>query len=61
MPRSEPSRGAARRRDVRGWIILAWVVGCGLIYGKMVVEQRGGKLQGWINRIAQEVRRPAKS
>jgi hypothetical protein len=46
---------------VRGWIILAWVVGCGLIYGKMVVEQRGGKLQGWINRIAQEVRPPAKS
>jgi hypothetical protein len=48
MPRSDPPRETGRRPDWRGWIMLAWVVWCGLLYGKMVVERRGGKLQGWI-------------
>ena len=34
--------------DWRGWLILAWVVWFGLLYGKMVVEERGGKVKGWI-------------
>jgi hypothetical protein len=34
--------------DWRGWIIVAWVVWFGLLYGKMVVEQRGGKLSAWL-------------
>ena len=42
MRRSENNR---RSIDWRGWIILAWVVWFGLLYGKMVVEQRGGKLK----------------
>ena len=37
--------------DWRGWIILAWVVWFGLLYGKMVVEQRGGKLRDWVRDI----------
>ncbi len=31
--------------DWRGWVIFAWVVWFGLLYGKMVVEQRGGKVR----------------
>jgi hypothetical protein len=57
MPRSEPTPAGRRRLDWRGWIILAWAVGCGLLYARMVVEQRGGKLRGW---ISQEVRHSSK-
>jgi hypothetical protein len=50
MSRSDADPKTADRRPVdwRGWIILAWVVWFGLLYGKMVVEQRGGKLKEWI-------------
>ncbi len=54
--RSRPSRpeepddkGPSPQRqpiDWRGWIVLAWVIWFGLLYGKMVIEQRGGKLRG---------------
>ena len=42
-PVPAPSR---RPIDWRGWIVLAWVIWFGLLYGKMVVEQRGGKIRG---------------
>ena len=51
MHRSELPPDAGRRPDWRGWIILAWVAWFGLLYGKMVVEQRGVKLQRWIARV----------
>jgi hypothetical protein len=54
MPRSEPvplPKGC-RRLDWRGWIILAWAVWFGVLYGRMVVERRGGKFRGWIAREA---------
>jgi hypothetical protein len=38
MPRSDERRPV----DWRGWIALAWVVWFGVLYGKMVVESRGG-------------------
>jgi hypothetical protein len=42
MPRSEPDR---RPVDWRGWVILAWVLWFGLLYGKMIVETRGHRLR----------------
>jgi hypothetical protein len=47
---THPTKQERRRWpfDWRGWIILAWVVWFGLLYGKMVIEQRGGKLKEWI-------------
>ena len=42
MPRSEPARPPF---DWRGWLILAWVLWFGLLYGKMIVEARGPRLR----------------
>ena len=41
MPRSD----RLRRADWRGWLALAWVAWFGLLYGTMVIEQRGGKVR----------------
>ena len=41
-------RGWSRRLraiDWRGWIALAWVVWFGILYGKMVLEERGDKIR----------------
>ena len=38
-------------RPLRGWIIVAWVVWWGTLYGKMVVEQRRAKLQAWVAQV----------
>jgi hypothetical protein len=48
MPRSDSQAPARRRTDWRGWLTLAWAVWFGLLYGQMVVAQRGGKLRAWI-------------
>jgi len=47
MPRSErlDRPAAAPSFDWRGWVVLAWVVWFGLLYGKMVVESRGHRLR----------------
>ena len=45
MSPSEPAATSARSPDWRGWIALAWVVWFGLLYGKMVVETRGGRFR----------------
>lgn len=46
MPRSETNdRPAPLAFDWRGWIVLAWVLWFGLLYGKMVVESRGHRLR----------------
>ena len=42
MRRSEPD---GRSVDWRGWLILAWVLWFGLLYGKMIVERRGHRLR----------------
>ena len=42
-PVPAPSR---RPIDWRGWIVLAWVIWFGLLYGKMVVEQARGQDPG---------------
>ena len=46
--------------DWRGWLALAWVVWFGLLYGKMVVERRGGKFRaavsGWTARPVEGIR-----
>lgn len=31
--------------DWRGWVTLVWVVWFGLLYGRMVLDQRGGKVR----------------
>ncbi len=51
MPHAKPNSSESRRPfDWRGWIILAWVVWFEFLYGKMVVEQRGGKVRSLIAR-----------
>jgi hypothetical protein len=36
-----------RASDWRAWLVLAWVAWFGWLYGKMVVEQRGGRIPLW--------------
>jgi hypothetical protein len=38
--------------DWRGWVTVAWVVWFSLLYGKVVVEQRGGMLRSAIAHFA---------
>jgi hypothetical protein len=46
MPRSESGDGSALPGfDWRGWVVLAWVLWFGLLYGKMVVESRGQRVR----------------
>jgi hypothetical protein len=56
MPPSEPEprpfSDRLRKADWRGWLALAWVVWFGLHYGKMVVEQRGGKLRDAVRAVS---------
>jgi hypothetical protein len=51
MRRSDPPVESHRSSAWRDWIIVAWVVWWGTLYGKMVVEQRGAKLQAWIAQV----------
>ncbi len=39
------------RIDWRGWIALAWVVWFGSLYGRTVIETRGGKLRAAVARV----------
>ncbi len=41
-------QGSRTSIDWRGWLALAWVLWFGLLYGKMVVEQRGQRLRAII-------------
>lgn len=43
--------------DWRAWLNLAWVVWFGILYGKMVVEQRGPKIREAFGSGAVETRR----
>ncbi|MBX6315878.1 MAG: hypothetical protein IRY99_23640 [Isosphaeraceae bacterium] len=45
MPRSD------RPIDGRGWIALAWALGFGLLYGRMIVETRGPQFAAAIRRM----------
>ena len=45
MHRSDRWRAAMENVDWRGWLALAWVAWFGVLYGTMVVEQRGGKFR----------------
>ncbi len=35
--------------DWRAWLALAWVLWFGLLYGRMVIEQRGGKVRAAVS------------
>ncbi|SIO59827.1 hypothetical protein SAMN05444166_6181 [Singulisphaera sp. GP187] len=51
MHRSESDRRpvvVARPFDWRGWVVLAWVLWFGLLYGKMVVESRGHRVRALV-------------
>ena len=54
MDRSESQKAESRFRaiDWRAWIALAWVVWFGLLYGKMVIEERGEKLRTAISSLS---------
>jgi hypothetical protein len=52
MPRFERLRSRLASTDWRGWFALGWVVWFGLLYGKMVVEQRGGKVRAAVSGLA---------
>lgn len=45
MRPSEPSQRHAPAFDWRGWVILAWVLWFGLLYARMVVEQRAHRFR----------------
>ncbi|AGA27239.1 hypothetical protein [Singulisphaera acidiphila] len=47
MHRSELDHPSALARpfDWRGWLVLAWVLWFGLLYGKMVIESRGHRVR----------------
>lgn len=47
MPRSEPAEPtpSAWSFDWRGWLVLAWALGFGLLYARMVVETRGNRVR----------------
>ena len=47
LPRSKRNHQVtlAHPFDWRGWIVLAWVLWFGLLYGKMVVESRGHRVR----------------
>jgi hypothetical protein len=51
MRRFDSDVNPGRRQVWRQWIVVAWVIWCGTLYGKMVVEQRGAKLQAWIVQV----------
>ena len=53
MPPSE----TRPRIDWRAWLTLAWVVWFGILYGKMVVEQRGEKIRAALGVGTVETRR----
>lgn len=52
MPRSERVLARLSSADWRGWLALTWVAWFGLLYGRMVVEQRGGKLRSAVSSLA---------
>jgi hypothetical protein len=37
--------------DWRGWITLAWVLGCGWAYAVMAVRARGPLVLGWLRAL----------
>jgi hypothetical protein len=39
-------------RDWREWLALAWVLTVLILYGKMVVEQRGGRVREIIGAVS---------
>jgi hypothetical protein len=39
----------ARSIDWRGWLAVAWALTFAVLYGKMVAEQRGGKIRAAIS------------
>jgi hypothetical protein len=54
MPRSE---AAARDPiDWRGWVALAWAAWFGLLYGRMVLEERAPTVLATIGRAADSVK-----
>lgn len=53
MPRSDPDRAPDRLAgaDWRAWLALAWVVWFGLLYGKTVIDARGGKVRAAVSAL----------
>jgi hypothetical protein len=56
MPRSEPAPAPVTVTDWRGWLALVWVAWFGLLYGQMVVAQRGGKVRAMLRPAAVHTR-----
>jgi hypothetical protein len=50
--RDSPGSNAPRGIDWRGWLILAWVVWFGVLYGKMMVAERGQRAREMIVAVA---------
>lgn len=51
MPRSDEIRAQVASIDWRGWLALAWVVWFGTLYGKTVIESRGGKIRDAVSGV----------
>jgi hypothetical protein len=49
--------GSTQRRafDWRGWIVVAWVLWFGLLYGQMVVAQRSQRIRELISALSGRV------
>ncbi|WP_435016463.1 hypothetical protein TA3x_004029 [Tundrisphaera sp. TA3] len=52
MPRPDPTPGPRPSPDWRGWIALAWAAAAGVLYARMVLEERAPGLLRSIGRLA---------
>ncbi len=51
MPRSDSPSSGRPRVDWRGWLALAWALWFGLLYARMVLDERGPGVLRAIERI----------
>jgi hypothetical protein len=45
------ARSETSKTDWLGWFSVIWVLGVALLYGKMVIEQRGGRLRSLMHSL----------
>jgi hypothetical protein len=46
-----PEGSPSPQADWRAWLVLAWVVCFGLMYARVAIEQRGGRIRAAMARL----------